>query len=123
MISEHRWFYIKELVEYGRGLYAKEDIDFNVVIHEAELVILSQKDTLLAHLHGILKDYLFPYSRFQDAMMLGYGVLFNGDPDKSNVKDEVVYIDHRPFVRFTTRRHILKDEQLFLDYVFNPEEK
>lgn len=122
MILGNDYFYIKELIEFGRGLYAKENIPARTTIHVAEIILLSPQETKDADTYGILKNHRFAYSRFQDAVLLGFGSLFNGLPEGYNVDFSVVFYDYRPMVKFTTNRDILKDEQLFIQYTYDPEE-
>lgn len=122
MIRDNKFFEIKEFIEFGRGLYAIQDIEGGETIHTCEIILLSPEETKLADEHKILANHRFAYSRFQDAVLLGYGSLFNGLPEGYNVDFEVVFIDYRPMVKFITNRNISKGEQLFINYTYDPEE-
>lgn len=122
MINEHPLFEIKEFVEYGRGLYAKEKIREGSIIHISEIILLSEQETKAADAHGILQNHRFTFSRFQDAILLGYGSLFNGLPDGYNVLHQVIFKDYRPMVLFVAAKDIEPGEQLFIEYTYNPED-
>lgn len=122
MRYEHPLFTIKEYTQYGRGLYATTKIEKGHVIHTCEIILLSEQETRNADALDILANHRFAFSRFQDAVLLGYGSLFNGLAIGFNVSHKVIFEDFRPMVQFSANRDIEPGEQLFIEYTYNPED-
>lgn len=105
---------IQMSTEYGRGLYSTKLIPENTVIMECELLILNETDTKVIEATQ-LRHYTFKYDNTQDCIVLGDGELFNHDIH-ANVTYQLVEVDGRTKMRFTTLSHIRTGTQLYIDY-------
>ena len=109
-------YFIKETKEYGRGLYATYNLVANRVLFSAELLVLSEKDTIKVN-ETDLQYYTFKYSSQQDCLVLGAGELFNHS-DTPNVGYTLIPYGEgdRQVMVFHILRDIVAGEQLFIDY-------
>lgn len=114
--------YIKMTEEFGRGVYAERSITEGEVVEIAEVLILSEIDTLRVN-ETALKDYTFVVNENvdytihgnNDCLVLGHGELYNHS-DTPNVKYDLINLNGRKQMYFTALRDIKPDEQLFIDY-------
>lgn len=108
--------YIKVTKEYGRGLYALHSIPANKILFTAELLVLSELDTIKIN-ETDLKYYTFKYDDKRDCLVLGDGEIFNHSDD-ANV--EYKLIDYgsqgRKVMVFYTLKDVEMNEQLFINY-------
>src|SRR5665213_853956 len=102
--------------EFGRGLYATRAIYANEIVEVAEILVLSQEDTIKVN-ETDLKWYTFVYDKAagQDCLVLGNGEIFNHS-NTPNVKFSLVQYGSRLKMVFTSTKDIPEGEQLFIDY-------
>lgn len=104
--------YIKESNvggNYGRGVYAREDIKKGEVFEKAE--IIEDKEQVL---RGIILDYTFNLqSRGRNAMAFNAGSIYNHS-DEPNAK---YYLDdNKNIIVFYALKDIGKDEEIIVSY-------
>lgn len=107
-------YYLKHTKEFGRGLYASKLIKAGEIITECELLVLNEQDTRIVNTTD-LQYYTFKYNETQDCLVLGQGEIFNHS-DTANVDYELVDYDGRKVMQFVSKRDILENEQLFINY-------
>jgi SET domain-containing protein len=107
-------YYLKNTEVMGRGLYAANDIQEDKIIFTAELLVLSEQDTVTVNTTD-LQYYTFKYNEKQDCLVLGDGEIFNHD-DAPNTAYKLIDFDGRKVMAFYTLRPVLQHEQLFIDY-------
>lgn len=107
-------FSIKMSQEFGRGLFAESKIELGQIIFDAELLVLSQIDTVKLE-DTDLKYYTFKFNEEQDCLVLGHGELFNHS-ETSNVAYFLIQDDGRFKMRFMAIADIEPSNQLFIDY-------
>lgn len=100
--------------EMGRGLYATRDLAAGETIMDCELLVLSETDTPIVNSTD-LQWYTFKYDKQRDCLVLGLGEIFNHD-DAANVNYELVLVDGRHMMRFSTNQPVVAGDQLFIDY-------
>lgn len=107
-------FTLKVEVESGRGLYATEMILPGTIVMDCEILVLSAIDTPVVN-STELQYYTFKFNETQDCLVLGLGEIFN-HADQSNVSYELIKIDGRSVMRFTSTNYIHDGAQLFINY-------
>lgn len=107
---------LKETPEFGRGLYAQLDLKEGKLLFTAELLVLSQNDTVKVN-ETDLKYYTFKYNDTQDCLVLGDGEIFNHS-DQPNMGYKLLDWGDtgRQVMAFYILRDIPAGEQLFIDY-------
>jgi SET domain-containing protein len=102
--------------EFGRGLYATRKIYANEIVEVAEILVLSQADTVKIN-ETDLKWYTFVFdaAKGQDCIVLGDGEIFNHS-DTPNIKYDLVLYGKRFKMVFVSLQDIEVGEQLFTDY-------
>lgn len=107
-------YYLKMHETMGRGLFAMQDIPAQRVLFTAELLVLSEVDTVTVNTTD-LQYYTFKYNEKQDCLVLGDGEIFNHS-DTPNVGYKLIDFDGRKVMAFYTLRDVVPHEQLFIDY-------
>jgi hypothetical protein len=107
-------YYVLMTEQFGRAVFAEKKLEANEVVMYCEVLVLSEKDTPVVNSTD-LKWYTFTFNDKQDCLVLGDGEIFNHD-DNANVKYELITLNNRPMMVFTTTRSVDKDKQLFIDY-------
>jgi SET domain-containing protein len=107
-------YYINTSPEMGRGLYAAQDLQQNRILFTAELLVLSENDTIKVN-ETDLKWYTFKYTDKQDCLVLGDGEIFNHS-DMPNVGYRLIDYDDRQVMAFYLLRDVSTGSQLFIDY-------
>lgn len=104
---------IKVLPEFGRCVIAERDIKAGELIECAEILVLSQEDTLKVNQTG-LRDYTFTYNDTQDCLVMGIGEMFN----HSDMPNATYYLAHvnRERMYFRAVNDIKAGEQIFINY-------
>lgn len=100
--------------EYGRGLYATNDIKQGETISQCELLVLSPEDTKKVN-ETDLKYYTFIYNENQDCLVLGDGELFNHSY-MNNVNYNLIDFNGRKLMNFSAKININQGDQLFINY-------
>jgi SET domain-containing protein len=105
---------VKVTDQYGRGVYATDNIDSGRWIECAEVLALNEADTALVN-NTDLKDYTFKFDDKTDCLVLGNGEIYNhaGNP---NVSYTLMNINSRFQMVFKAIKDIKVGEQLFIDY-------
>lgn len=106
--------YINETLDMGRGVFAAQSFMPGQILFSAELIILSEIDTLMAQATD-LRKYLFTYNEQQDCLVLGNGSLFNHD-EAPNVGYRLGTEGSRTVMYFYALEPILANKQLFINY-------
>jgi SET domain-containing protein len=105
---------LQETKEFGRGLYASQNLTPGVILFTAELLVLSPSDTIKVN-DTDLKYYTFKYNDEQDCLVLGDGEIFNHD-DSPNVGYKLGKYADREVMFFFVLKPVEKGSQLFIDY-------
>ena len=105
---------IKVTEQYGRGMYATEDIEAGIPLEVCEVLVLSKEDTVKVN-QTELKYYTFAYKQDQDCLVLGNGEIFNHS-DEPNTGYKLSRVNKRDVMLFYTLRDVKAGEQLFTDY-------
>lgn len=108
--------YIKTTQEFGRGLYAANELQAGKILFTAELLVLSPADTIKVN-ETDLKYYTFKFNETQDCLVLGDGEIFN-HADSANIGYKLIDYGNqgRQIMVFFTLQKIEQDSQLFIDY-------
>ena len=102
--------------DMGRSLKLVNAMPANKVLFTAELLVLSEKDTVKVN-ETDLKYYTFKYNDAQDCLVLGDGELFNHSDDPNVGYKLMDWAGNgRKVMVFYTLRHITSGEELFIDY-------
>lgn len=116
---QNKYLEIKEC-KYGRGLFAKKDIEEGTVVEISPVITLNKTD--IKHIH---KTKLIHYTFYIDTecnvecVCLGLGSLFNHDKNP-NVK--MINSKKEEKIIFKTIKQVKKGEELYLDYGYDIEE-
>jgi hypothetical protein len=119
-ISNHRGENMKSIAVkmfdgMGRGIVARHDILRGDVVELAEILVLSEEDTVKVN-QTDLQYYTFKYNDKQDCLVLGLGEIFNHS-DKPNVLFTLVdSIMGYKMMLFEAMDDIKAGDQLFIDY-------
>ena len=105
---------IKFTEEFGRGIYADQEIKAGQWIECAEVLALNDQDTVMIN-NTALKCYTFKFGDNSDCLVLGNGELYNHS-DNPNVSYSLIHINGRSQMVFRAVKDIKKNEQLFIDY-------
>lgn len=105
---------VKVTDQYGRGVYAADNIDSGKWIECAEVLVLSEVDTTSVN-NTDLKDYTFKFDDNTDCLVLGNGEIYNHS-DHPNVSYTLININGRFQMVFKAVSDIKAGEQLFIDY-------
>jgi hypothetical protein len=100
--------------EFGRMIIATKNIPRNTIIEICEILVLSKEDTALVNKTD-LQYYTFVYNQFQDCLVLGNGEIYNHSDD-ANVKYDLLLIDDRIKMVFTSVCNITAGDQCFTNY-------
>ena len=112
LITSHK-IEVRTSPVHGRGVFAKEDIEENVVVEESHLIDSGIKIESIVPSH-VMNNYFWGTSDGERYLIsLGLASMFNHD-DNPNTKFE--YIREENIYRFTTNRFINKNEELFINY-------
>lgn len=112
----HPYIHIKETKTFGRGIYSNRNIPKNIVIEINPLIVLSKTHTNIAK-NTCLNNYFYYYDQNKCAIALGHGSLFN----HNSIPNVTYEIDKKTnTVKFITLVEVLKNQQLFIDYGYNP---
>jgi uncharacterized cysteine cluster protein YcgN (CxxCxxCC family) len=106
--------FIKQTEDFGRGLYATQDVKSGKILFSAELIVLSPEDTLKVQ-ETALRDYTFKFNETQDCIVLGEGELFNHSATP-NVGYKLIKQDGRTLMYFFTLSEVEAGSQFFIDY-------
>ena len=100
--------------KYGRGLYARQAYARGDLIETSPVVLVARAQVPS---EGRLTHYVFEWDRKHYALALGFGSLFNHDltPNAYFRLDK-----KRDVIVFKALRPILRGEQLFVDYGYEP---
>jgi hypothetical protein len=104
---------VRDSPVHGRGVFAIEDIEENVVVEESHLVdsAVRIESVVLSHM---MNNYFWATTDGERYLIsLGLASVFN-QSERPNLKFE--YIVDENIYRFTTNRFINRDEELFIDY-------
>ena len=93
--------------DYSKGVFASEDLDFNVLIEESPLLLIEE-----SNLDGILVDYVFLKNN-NYWLVLGYASIYNHS-DNPNCK--IILHTEKKIAHIVTLRKIKKGEELFFNY-------
>jgi SET domain-containing protein len=107
---------VKKSKKYGRGLYAARDIAKGETVESSPAIILDKwESNRIAS--TILNCYAFSFGEEDSAIALGFGSLFN-----HSEKENITYKSNlkKKTIEFKAIRDIKKDEQLFIDYGYDP---
>ncbi len=100
--------------EFGRGIYANQNIFKNEVIARCELLVLYPYDMSLINKTPLAR-YTFKYNNEQDCLVLGDGMLFNHS-NEPNVRYRLIEYDGRMIMEFSAIDQMEVNEQLLIDY-------
>ena len=112
---------------FGRGLYAARDLARGTIVEMAELLVLSESDTVKVN-QTDLQYYTFKYNDKQDCLVMGNGEIFNHS-DKPNVMYTLTDILDaqgcflRRIMVFEVTDDVKAGDQLFIDYNADTEVK
>jgi len=112
LITSHK-IEVRNSPVHGRGVFANQDIEENVVVEESHLIdsgirIESVKPS------DVMNNYFWGTTDGERYLIsLGLASVFNSS-HKPNLKFE--YIVDENLYRFTTKRFINRNEELFIDY-------
>ncbi|MGP4075552.1 SET domain-containing protein [Halobacillus sp. K22] len=98
--------------ELNRGVFAKQDIPKNTLIHQAPVIPYPNQE----HVHiekTRLADYAFEYGENHTAFVLGYGMMFNHSYEPN--ANYVINFDNDTF-DFYAYRDIKADEEIHINY-------
>lgn len=106
----------------GRGVFAARSFKKGELIEVSPAIVVTGEDYDLVS-NSKLRFYQFEVNKFSNssAIALGVGSLINHDSLHQNVSYK--YDPIRDAVVFKTLRPITKNEQLFIDYGYDPVEK
>ena len=107
-------YYIDVSKEMGRGLYAAHDLQAGKVLFSAELLVLSDVDTIAVNKTD-LQYYTFKYTATQDCLVLGDGEIFNHN-DTPNIGYVLQDVEGRKVMTFYLLKDVEARSQLFIDY-------
>lgn len=108
---------VKNTKNMGRGVFAACNINKKIVVEVSPCLKWNDRDQNLIQ-DSFLRFYVFEGTSRKDSVLaLGVGSLFNHS-NKPNVKYK--YDTKRNVIVFTATRKIYKDEQLFVDYGYDP---
>lgn len=102
--------------KFGRGLYSTQDITEGSILFIDQLLVIPKKDVSKVK-KSILECYWFDFDQKNYAIALGLGSLFNHH-DQENV--EAIIDEKAKTIKFKVLKNIKKNEQLFLNYGYNP---
>lgn len=105
---------IKFTEEFGRGIYADQEIKSGQWVECAEILALNDQDTVMVN-NTELKCYTFKLDDNSDCLVLGNGELYNHS-DNPNVSYRLLHINGRSQMVFKAIKNIQKNDQLFIDY-------
>ncbi|GAA4319491.1 SET domain-containing protein [Compostibacter hankyongensis] len=107
------YLYVRESKGKGRGVFTKEAINKGILIEEAPVLVLSDKDTVKA-LKTHLYNYLFDWSgKHRSCVALGWASLYNHSYTP-NCAGEFDF--KKKVMKIKTIRKIEKGEELFINY-------
>ena len=106
---------IKKTKKLGRGLFATESIPAKTVIEKSPLIVIPAIESVKFE-DSTLGSYVY---EFKDGLgiALGYGSLFNHN-DNPNVAWKV--LEKEKCILFWAIKDIPPDQQLFIDYGYDP---
>lgn len=105
----------------GRGVFTSEEIETDVIIEIAPVIIMNKADRELLD-KTLLHDYIFEWGHSKEAccMALGYVPMYNHSYE-SNCEYEMDY--DAAIITIKTMRVIKKGEELFINYNGNWNDK
>lgn len=106
--------FIAPAADMGRGVYTSEDLEANILIEIAPVIVMPAGDRILID-QTLLHDYIFEWGhdRSQCCMALGYVPVYNHSY-KSNCEYEMDFEEE--VIRVRTVREIKAGDQLFINY-------
>ena len=107
--------HIKLTQEFGRGVYASQDINCGELVELCELLVFSPDDTIKVN-ETDLKWYTFKYDETRDCLCLGNGEIFNHSDDANIDFQLVTGLDGIKRMMFVANRDIKQGEKLFINY-------
>jgi len=112
LVTAHK-LEVRDSPVHGRGVFANQDIEENVVVEESHLIDSGLKIESFAH-SQVMNNYFWGTNDGERYLIsLGLASVFN-QSEKPNLKFE--YIVDENIYRFTTTRLIHKNEELFINY-------
>ena len=112
LVTSHK-IEVRNSPVHGRGVFAIQDIEENVVVEESHVIDSAVKieSVVLSH---VMNNYFWTTTDGERYLLsLGLASVFNSS-HKPNLKFE--YIVDENLYRFTTNRFIYRNEELFIDY-------
>ena len=113
--------YIGQSKRSGRGVFSNEPIEEGDTIEFCPMIVLNKEDRPHLDKTG-LYDYYFDWGEGQDqaAIALGYGSIYNHDPDPNAVYE--TYFEEQVMV-IKARRKIDAHEEIVISYRQDPDDK
>lgn len=105
---------IKVTEQFGRGVYADQNITAGQWIECAEILALNTADTVQVN-NTDLKCYTFTLDETSDCLVLGNGELYNHS-DNPNVEYKLINLNGRNQMVFKALKDITNGDQLLIDY-------
>lgn len=111
-------YYVRNTKDMGRGIFADRDFKAGEIICYCELLVLDKDDSSMIN-DTSLENYTFRFNEMSDCLVLGDGSIFNHNDDENTTYELIKITDalgSRHLMKFTTKKPILQDEQMFINY-------
>ena len=120
--SEKIYLDQSKLPDFGRGVFANQDIKKGEIIEKSPIIVVSKNDTSNLN-ERILVTYFFYFGKKKEklAVALGFGSIYNHlyKPNASYKIDP-----KEKTIEFTALKNIEKDSEITINYKFgNPKNK